>query len=807
MLKKTWIIIITLITIAIIVGVVVGLTSSDKEKTCDTINCTGEKVCNVIGSDGCPTCKSPTEKWGGNSDRDCDGICIGGGNGELEACNEGEKAPCVYYGDKTYLDCKGKCLNPDGCPTLQCQTPTERYGSDSFNCEGNCIIKEEQKNGCGGCGSTEGVNVSTGCCNADYGASTETGPNGEKKNDCGFCVAEGETDPTKTKNTETGCCPNGEGPNGQQKDTCGICGGNGIPEGQCDCEGNTLDACGVCGGALVEYEEKAPDGSTLYIDSNSSSGVIYCNCAGEVYDSTTQSCPSCTDGSTKDPVTGCCAEGQGGYPKDAWGYCSAPGTRYLSLTIDGETYYYNEKDVTRVDKEDLTQDDYKALEDAGETPSSDYIYNTLYTIDKNTVNACGSIGTNCLRCSLDGVCPAESTVNSGSVSSDNYNPNLDMVLTGTKDTDCESIQPDPVNRCSYFDIKTNNDYAGCGKEVDDDGCCDSGLGPQGQLPDVETGKCTNFTTSTLCEASDYDTTKECSVILPGTIMAFPYDIATAGIGNWIPCNGQQITVTDNDTKYQDLVGIVSCGVEGQSNVITIPNLNGYNTNDNTNDTSNCVLQTGQNPKFIRGAMNTSNESTSQTITYDNGSTITIDQIPEHVHNYKNALTTDREASGGSRGGYTYINSQAKPNTCKDWKKSNIISPFLLTDSVVNNPDKVEVSGATGDAEGYNGIYTRTNTTSGTDDDDNTIPSYVHSSGEYHIHQSDTWKIGPSNNTNALFISSLDVEEYPYDPTGTYSQYGTTSGAVTVSGVGETQTQFLPKYAKVMFFMYAGRNYA
>ena len=31
-------------------------------------------------------------------------------------------------------------------------------------------------------------------------------------------------------------------------DECGVCGGNGIPEGDCDCDGNVIDECGVCGG-------------------------------------------------------------------------------------------------------------------------------------------------------------------------------------------------------------------------------------------------------------------------------------------------------------------------------------------------------------------------------------------------------------------------------------------------------------------------------------------------------------------------------------------------------------------------------
>jgi len=35
-------------------------------------------------------------------------------------------------------------------------------------------------------------------------------------------------------------------------DECGICGGLGIPEGDCDCNGNQLDALGICGGDCIE---------------------------------------------------------------------------------------------------------------------------------------------------------------------------------------------------------------------------------------------------------------------------------------------------------------------------------------------------------------------------------------------------------------------------------------------------------------------------------------------------------------------------------------------------------------------------
>ena len=43
-------------------------------------------------------------------------------------------------------------------------------------------------------------------------------------------------------NTDDGSC--------QYTDECGVCGGDGIPAGDCDCDGNQLDALGVCGGDL-----------------------------------------------------------------------------------------------------------------------------------------------------------------------------------------------------------------------------------------------------------------------------------------------------------------------------------------------------------------------------------------------------------------------------------------------------------------------------------------------------------------------------------------------------------------------------
>jgi len=43
-------------------------------------------------------------------------------------------------------------------------------------------------------------------------------------------------------------CACSDGGEGSEVDECGVCNGDGIGDGECDCEGNVNDACGVCGG-------------------------------------------------------------------------------------------------------------------------------------------------------------------------------------------------------------------------------------------------------------------------------------------------------------------------------------------------------------------------------------------------------------------------------------------------------------------------------------------------------------------------------------------------------------------------------
>ncbi len=59
-------------------------------------------------------------------------------------------------------------------------------------------------------------------------------------------------------------------------DECGVCGGNGIPEGECDCNGNVIDECGICGGGGIPAGECDCDG-TLPEEGT-------CDCDGNVLD-------------------------------------------------------------------------------------------------------------------------------------------------------------------------------------------------------------------------------------------------------------------------------------------------------------------------------------------------------------------------------------------------------------------------------------------------------------------------------------------------------------------------------------------
>lgn len=157
--------------------------------------------------------------------------------------------------------------------------------------------------------------------------------------DCGNCVGgltgiipvDGCTDDTACNYNPNATCDNGTCE--FVVDECGVCGGDGIPEGQCDCDGNVLDECGVCGGNGI------PDGACDCEGNPPAEGT--CDCEGNVLDE----CGVCGGNGIPDGACDCDGNvldecgvcGGDGLPA---GFCDCEGTVPAGCT-DGTACNYN----------------------------------------------------------------------------------------------------------------------------------------------------------------------------------------------------------------------------------------------------------------------------------------------------------------------------------------------------------------------------------------------------------------------------------------------------------------------------------
>ena len=94
-------------------------------------------------------------------------------------------------------------------------------------------------------------------------------------------------------------------------DECGVCGGDGIPAGECDCNGNVLDACGECGG-----DGSACTGCTIASACNYLAGAVVSDNASCIF--ATAPCEECS-GNANDG-TGTVVD-----TTDECGVCNGPG--------------------------------------------------------------------------------------------------------------------------------------------------------------------------------------------------------------------------------------------------------------------------------------------------------------------------------------------------------------------------------------------------------------------------------------------------------------------------------------------------
>ena len=173
-----------------------------------------------------------------NTDEICDYFsCLAIGCTNSGACNYDPAADfndgsCEYA--VSGYNCDGSCsfdLDGDGiCDSdevLGCATSTAcNYNELATDDDGSCVYPIENYDCNGNCTFDENNN---GVCDSD---------------EISGCMDSAACNYNPLATEEDGSC--------STIDECGICGGGGIPEGDCDCNGNQLDALGICGGICLE---------------------------------------------------------------------------------------------------------------------------------------------------------------------------------------------------------------------------------------------------------------------------------------------------------------------------------------------------------------------------------------------------------------------------------------------------------------------------------------------------------------------------------------------------------------------------
>ena len=194
-----------------------------------------------------------------------------------------------------------------------------------------------------------------GNCTADTGNPACTYPESDLLDCAGDCVndADGDDicdeDEVQGCDDETACNYDAAATDNDgtctYPDECGVCGGSGIPDGDCDCDGNQADALGVCGGdcAADADDDGICDDVDDCVGALDACGI--CNGPGAVYDCGCADIPDgdCDCGGNVEDALGICggdctadADDDGICDNlddcvgalDACGICNGPGAVY-----------------------------------------------------------------------------------------------------------------------------------------------------------------------------------------------------------------------------------------------------------------------------------------------------------------------------------------------------------------------------------------------------------------------------------------------------------------------------------------------
>ena len=226
------------------------------EGDCD---CDGNVLdeCGVCGGDGIAEGDCDCDGNGPAAGYDCDGVCLNDVDGdsicdefEISGCTDA--AACNY--DAAATDNDGSCAELDECGVC---------GGDGI-AEGDCDCDGNVLDECGVCG---GDGIAEGACDCDGNGPADG-------YDCdGVCLNDVDGDGTCDEFESSGCtdaeacnynaAATDDDGSCSELDECGVCGGDGIADGDCDCDGNVLDECGLCGGDGIAEGDCDCDGNVL----------------------------------------------------------------------------------------------------------------------------------------------------------------------------------------------------------------------------------------------------------------------------------------------------------------------------------------------------------------------------------------------------------------------------------------------------------------------------------------------------------------------------------------------------------------
>ncbi|MCH1574973.1 MAG: hypothetical protein L7S67_01740, partial [Flavobacteriales bacterium] len=219
---------------------------SDSDGICDDVDtCEGDL-------DACDVCNGPGDIYEcGCSDipeGDCD--CDGNQDDALGVCG----GTCAADADNDGIcddvdDCVGDL---DACDV--CNGPGDIYECGCSDIpEGDCDCDGNQDDALGVCGGTCAADADNdgicddaetdGCTNStacNFNPEATNEDNSCEFETCAGCTSASACNYDPSSTIDDGSCAS--------LDACGECGGDGIPSGDCDCDGNQEDVLGICGG-------------------------------------------------------------------------------------------------------------------------------------------------------------------------------------------------------------------------------------------------------------------------------------------------------------------------------------------------------------------------------------------------------------------------------------------------------------------------------------------------------------------------------------------------------------------------------